>query len=278
MDIARKIIHHGGTEARRVLIRVGVVLLACCLATGMQDAKKVTNTDGQPVRQSAKIIDAKPQVVPITQEEHHHLVLENDYVRVFHVEVAPHVETKYHQHDMDYVFVTLGDSVVENDRVGEKPVKLELKDGDTRFTKGGFAHKAVNLSDKPFVNVTVELKKNTPFDKCENCIDETLQTTTDTSRVYHEEILSSENGVVYKWRISGKFKEFVDRSMPRDFLLVPLTNFRLSGDKHSYKVGEAIWKTGGTYHWATESDARFITIEFGPCSMKRGPYPNIAVC
>src|SRR5438128_8042062 len=87
--------------------------------------------------------DAKPQVVPITQEEHHHLVLENDYVRVFHVEVAPHSETKYHQHDMDYVFVTLGASVVESTRVGEKPVKLELKDGDTRFTKGGFAHKAV---------------------------------------------------------------------------------------------------------------------------------------
>jgi hypothetical protein len=60
---------------------------------------------------------------------------------------------------MDYVFVTLGDSVVESVRVGEKPVKLELKDGDTRFTKGGFAHKAVNLSDRPFVNVTVELKK-----------------------------------------------------------------------------------------------------------------------
>src|SRR3954471_4002868 len=101
---------------------------------------------------------AKPQVVPITEEQHHHLVLDNEYVRVFHVEVAPHSETLYHQHDMDYVFVTLGDSVVESVRVGENPVKLELKDGDTRFTKGGFAHKAVNLSDKPFVNVTVELK------------------------------------------------------------------------------------------------------------------------
>src|SRR3954469_3326816 len=103
---------------------------------------------------------ASPRVVPITEEQHHHLVLENEYVRVFHVEVAPHSETLYHQHDMDYVFVTLGDSLVESDRVGEKPVKLELKDGDTRFTKGGFAHKALNLSDTPFVNVTVELKKH----------------------------------------------------------------------------------------------------------------------
>ena len=104
--------------------------------------------------------DAKPHVVPITEEHHHHLVLDNDYVRVFHVEVAPHEETLYHQHDMDYVFVTLGDSKVASERVDGKSTTLELKDGDTRFTKGGFAHKAVNLSDKPFVNVTVELKKH----------------------------------------------------------------------------------------------------------------------
>src|SRR5438309_10753180 len=107
---------------------------------------------GQSANDKPPKRDAKPAVVPITQEEHHHLVLENEYVRVFHVEVAPHSETKFHRHDMDYVFVTLGDSVVESERVGEKPMKLELKDGDTRFTKGGFAHKAVNLSDKPFVN------------------------------------------------------------------------------------------------------------------------------
>lgn len=130
-------------------MKSGLVVLATAMALLGQAANE----------KAAKSADGKPPVVPITQEEHHHLVLENDYVRVFHVVVPPHSETKFHQHDMDYVFVTLGDSVVESERVGEQPVKLELKDGDTRFTKGGFAHKAVNLSDKPFVNVTVELKK-----------------------------------------------------------------------------------------------------------------------
>lgn len=99
-----------------------------------------------------------PKVVSITEEGHHHLVFENEYVKVFQVEVPAHSETFYHQHDRDYVFVTLGDSVVENVRLNEPPVKLELKDGETRFTKGGFAHKAMNLSDKAFKNLTVELK------------------------------------------------------------------------------------------------------------------------
>src|SRR5947199_10673202 len=94
-----------------------------------------------------------PTIVPISKEGHHHLVLENEYVRVYSVEVAPHSETLYHQHDLDYIFVTLGDSDVDSVRVGEQPAHLLLKDGEVRFTKGGFAHKAVNNSEKPFRNV-----------------------------------------------------------------------------------------------------------------------------
>lgn len=96
------------------------------------------------------------RVVPITQEPSHHLVLENRYVRVFDVEVAPHFATRVHRHDHDYIFVTLGDSDVSNERVHEEPVELKLKDGETHFTPGGFAHKAVNLADTPFHNITIE--------------------------------------------------------------------------------------------------------------------------
>lgn len=113
------------------------------------------------VAQTQAADPSKLEVVPIDQEPSHHLVFENEYVRVFSVEVAPHSETKYHQHDRDYVFVTLGDSDVESVRLNGPTVHLQPKDGETQFTKGGFAHKAVNKSDKPFRNVTVELKKPT---------------------------------------------------------------------------------------------------------------------
>src|SRR5437763_12236050 len=96
------------------------------------------------------------KVVPITQEPSHHLVLENSYVRVFNVEVAPHFATRIHRHDYDYVFVTLGDSDVSNERLFAEPVELKLKDGETHFTAGNFAHKAVNLADTPFRNITIE--------------------------------------------------------------------------------------------------------------------------
>ena len=99
------------------------------------------------------------QAVPLDREPSHHLVLQNEYVRVFKVEVAPHASTQLHQHDRDYIFVTLGTSSVENDVLGKPPAKLQLQDGEARFAKGGFAHVAKNLSDKSFRNFTIELLK-----------------------------------------------------------------------------------------------------------------------
>src|SRR5437773_11820611 len=95
--------------------------------------------------------------VEITSEPHHHMVLENQYVRAFKVEVAPHEATLMHRHRHDYMFVTLGATQVENDVAGKPPVSLKMGDGETRFTPGDFAHIAKNLSDTPFRNVTVEL-------------------------------------------------------------------------------------------------------------------------
>jgi hypothetical protein len=92
-------------------------------------------------------------------EPHHHLKIENEYVRVYYVEVPPHENTFLHQHDHDYLFVTLSDSDVVN-AVRDKPeVHLVLKDGETHFTRGGFAHVARNQAYTPFRNITIELLK-----------------------------------------------------------------------------------------------------------------------
>ena len=99
------------------------------------------------------------QPVEITSEPRHHLVFQNEYVRVFDVTVAPRDTTLVHRHNHDYLFVTLGDSDVTSVRPGEKPVALLLKDGEVRFTPGNFAHAAINNSDRPFHNITIELLK-----------------------------------------------------------------------------------------------------------------------
>jgi quercetin dioxygenase-like cupin family protein len=106
------------------------------------------------------VLLAQPAEVEITAEPHHHLALENAYVRVFKVEVPPHASTLIHRHRHDYIFVTLGASDVESDAVGKPPVHLRLQDGDTEFTPAPLAHAAKNLADTPFRNVTIEFLKD----------------------------------------------------------------------------------------------------------------------
>jgi len=98
------------------------------------------------------------QQVEITAEPHHHLVLANDQVRVFSVDVPPHADTLIHWHHHDYIYVVLGDATVSNEVVGKPPVQVTLHDGQTAFAPPApFAHRARNLSDQPFRNVTIEL-------------------------------------------------------------------------------------------------------------------------
>src|ERR1700722_12522599 len=95
--------------------------------------------------------------VEITAEPRHHLALENEYVRVFQVEVAPHDATLMHIHRHDYVYVTLGAASLSNEVKGKPPAAVKLRDGETHFAPGNFAHIARNLADTPFRNVTIEL-------------------------------------------------------------------------------------------------------------------------
>jgi len=95
--------------------------------------------------------------VEITSEPGHHLALSNAFIRAFDVTVPPKATTLVHRHNYDYVFVTLGDSDITNAKVGAQPVKLQLKDGEVRYTAGGFAHAAINNVDRPFRNITIEL-------------------------------------------------------------------------------------------------------------------------
>jgi len=100
-----------------------------------------------------------PVAVPIPKEPHHHLVLENDYVRVFRVSVPAHGATLLHQHDVPYLYVALGPADVINAVQGKPEVHLVMADGQLGYSPGHFAHIARNESGSPFNNVTIELLK-----------------------------------------------------------------------------------------------------------------------
>ena len=87
------------------------------------------------------VVCAQEKAVPVGEEGHHQLVLENEYTRVFHVVLAPKESTLMHQHDRDYVYVMIGSSQVEVVKPGAAPTQMKLNDGDVKFTKGPLTHK-----------------------------------------------------------------------------------------------------------------------------------------
>jgi len=84
--------------------------------------------------------------------------LENESVRVFLVELAPHQASGLDRHQHDYVVVSLGESAFEiEDNMNR--FRMELQDGEMQVIQGGGAHRFNNLSDKALRLVEIDVAK-----------------------------------------------------------------------------------------------------------------------
>ncbi|OLB23983.1 MAG: hypothetical protein AUI85_05790 [Acidobacteriales bacterium 13_1_40CM_3_55_5] len=220
---------------------------------------------------SVVLLCAQTPEVEITAEPSHHLALQNPFVRVFKVQVAPHAATLMHHHRHDYVFVTLGASEVENDVQGKPPVTLKLNDGDTHFLPGGFAHIAKNLSGKPFRNVTIEFMQDEKAHK-------SPPPKWNEERGMHileggtQDILFVKDGV----RVTEVALQ-PEATLPKHHhagphLLVAVSDLEIRSDVVGqgpmlgyFKSGDVKWLPGGYSHTLTnvgKAEAKFITLEF----------------
>lgn len=115
----------------------------------------------------------RPQSVPITEESHHKLVLENPYVRVFRVSVPVNEATLLHRHDHPYVTVSLGNNDFTNSVVGKPETRVTQTDRQISYSEGGFEHAVRPGNGVPFNNVTFELLRpqGTARNRCERIVD-----------------------------------------------------------------------------------------------------------
>src|SRR5260370_17602622 len=106
---------------------------------------------------SAPLLPQPPRAAPIPKEPHHHLVLENDYVRVFRVSVPAHGATLLHQHDVPYLYISLGPADVINAVQGRPEAHLVMADGQLGYSPGHFAHIARTAPGSPSPKSTFAL-------------------------------------------------------------------------------------------------------------------------
>ena len=212
-----------------------------------------------------------PAAVPTKDEPHHHLVLENAYVRVLHVEVPGHEATLLHTHDLPYVSVTLGAADFVNAVTGKAEAHATLKDAQVGYSKGGFSHLVRTDAGTAFQNLTVELLKpqgaarnlcvkvvaDAPVQDCPAAADANVP-------VFETDEMRVESGSL---AAQGKRAEAASES-PRLYLVLEQSELTIAipglGDK-TLHTGEAFWLPGGAAPALANPGAgvsRFLVLTF----------------
>ena len=206
--------------------------------------------------------------VPLSQEPHHHLVLENEYTRVYHVVVPAHQATLLHRHDNDYLAVILDPAEVQNAVVGRAVNTGRAGRGDVRFSVAPLAHTLTDKGATGFRNITIEILKKKPPQTNPSESERGLDIShgglsdivVDNSEVRVQDVQIAAGGMMHKH--THKFP----------FLVVALTDLDLLNKRQGkpanpvhQKSGEVKWIASGATHEMTnigKQEARFIEVEF----------------
>ncbi|MDP8988683.1 MAG: hypothetical protein M3N41_01210 [Acidobacteriota bacterium] len=96
----------------------------------------------------------------LTDPQHFHLELENEYVRVIRIHVGPHEKLSLYKHpDTKAVVVYLTDYNAKVTGAGGESSQLSYKAKQVRFVDASGAHQEENVSGSPAELIRVELKQ-----------------------------------------------------------------------------------------------------------------------
>jgi len=98
-----------------------------------------------------------PNVIDIADEPHHHLVIDNEWVRAYAVEIGARESTQCHRHGLPYMLYVAGEadilSVVRNGDAKQQHLSPDYCD----FAPPGLEHVVKNLGNSSFRNMIFEV-------------------------------------------------------------------------------------------------------------------------
>ncbi len=103
--------------------------------------------------------------VPVRQEPHHKVVLENEYVRLIDVHIPQHDTTLWHIHAAPSVIVFLSKATIGTQIVGDKPILSDVNPGQTSYAaydEKPIKHRVWNQGTSMFHVMDIELVKQHP--------------------------------------------------------------------------------------------------------------------
>ena len=100
---------------------------------------------------------SQPNIPTMDHEPHHHLVLQNGFVKIFDVRVSPKDSIILHSHDQDTVAIAIGEQLVTVGIPGKPDVHQKNADAQVRLQRSGYVHSTRVDGDTPYHTVAVEL-------------------------------------------------------------------------------------------------------------------------
>ena len=227
---------------------------------------------------SCSVFAQDVSVITMDQEPHHHLVLQNEFVKVFNVEVSPGDLIVLHRHDQNTVAIAIGDQLVTVGVPGKPDVHFKNADAQVRLQRSGYTHSTRVDGDAPYHTVAVELLE--PQANFQNVCGEVLvgqalncteSAKKESAAFSSEELLQSGEAEVWMVRVhphqavSGAEFPFAAVIVALDPATIPSGSPKRKD--RSLQPGEFVWlesRHGRPYQNPGDKDARFIEIRFPP--------------
>jgi uncharacterized Zn-binding protein involved in type VI secretion len=231
------------------------------------------------------LVAQAPAVITMDQERHHHVVLQNDYVKVFKVEVSPGDSIALHRHDQDTVAIAIGDQEVTVGIPGKPDVHQKNSDAQVRLQRAGYVHSTRVDGNTPYHTVAVELRRpQTNFhnvcvaiipDQPLDCPDPPANSSSDNSS---QTLLESGETRVRLLRVPAG-ENMIFGGLKYSMLIVALDPAALSptsetGTDQTLKPGEFLWFADGgpsqVFKNNGKSEVRLVVFVISPINPPQG--------
>lgn len=218
--------------------------------------------------------DGNPVPIAVAEDRYHRLLLQNQFVRVFAVEIQPQKATLLHQHPYDFMVISLTDGDVESARgIHSSLMTNDTYRGDVRFSHGPIAHRLRNPEGLgAYRNLTVEIIKNSeqPYSypaTLQELMDYDVVPPPLDSHVSYQAVLDRDTVRASSVQILPGESMQVSKGFG-PLLVVPLEDLELKaegGELEKYRRDEVLWDPETFKRKLTNTGrypARFILLEF----------------
>jgi hypothetical protein len=96
-------------------------------------------------------------VISIADEPHHHLEIENDWVRAYAVQIEPQQYTLCHLHALPYLMYVAGDADIISTPRGSEGERQQFSPDHCELHPAGLEHTVENVNNAPFRNLIFEV-------------------------------------------------------------------------------------------------------------------------